>query len=158
MTSNMDWYNTLYLNYGHNVTFNFDYVLTWFNDNFALHEKLSCSIMCDSLRFDGLEPARLLHPWNFPGKSTGVGFHFLFQGLFPTQGWNPGLPHGGHMIFTLSHQESPQIYLTSVTTVSLIHESWTQFSHSVLSDSLRPHGLQHARLPCPSPTVTVFRL
>ena len=27
-----------------------------------------------------------------------------------------------------------------------------QFSHSVVSDSLRPHGLQHARLPCPSPT------
>ena len=33
----MDWYNILYLNYGHNVTFNFDYVLTWFNDYFALH-------------------------------------------------------------------------------------------------------------------------
>ena len=28
----------------------------------------------------------------------------------------------------------------------------SQFSHSVLSDSLRPHGLQHARPPCPSPT------
>ena len=40
MTSNnskMDWYNTLYLNYGHNVTFNFYYVLTWFNDYFALY-------------------------------------------------------------------------------------------------------------------------
>ena len=33
----MDWYNSLYLNYGHNVTFNSDYVLTWFNDYFALH-------------------------------------------------------------------------------------------------------------------------
>ena len=30
--------------------------------------------------------------------------------------------------------------------------TWVQFSHSVVSDSLRPHGLQHARLPCPSPT------
>ena len=30
--------------------------------------------------------------------------------------------------------------------------SSVQFSHSVMSDSLRPHGLQHARLPCPSPT------
>ena len=40
MTSNnpkMDWDNTLYLNYEHNVTFNFDYILTWFNDSFALH-------------------------------------------------------------------------------------------------------------------------
>ena len=33
------------------------------------------------------------------------------------------------------------------------HSMWSvQFSHSVVSDSLRPHGLQHARLPCPSPT------
>ena len=29
----------------------------------------------------------------FPGKKTGVGFHFLLQGIFPTQGCNPGLPH-----------------------------------------------------------------
>ena len=33
-----------------------------------------------------------LSPWNFPGKSTGVGCHFLLQGIFPTQGLNPGLP------------------------------------------------------------------
>jgi len=31
-----------------------------------------------------------------------------------------------------------------------------QFSHSVMSDSLRPHGLQHARLPCPSPTPRAY--
>ena len=31
-----------------------------------------------------------------------------------------------------------------------------QFSHSIVSDSLRPHGLQHARLPCPSPTPRVY--
>ena len=36
-----------------------------------------------------------------------------------------------------------------------IHRSF-QFSHSVVSDSLRPHGLQHARLPCPSPTSRVY--
>ena len=34
-----------------------------------------------------------LHPWDFPGKSTGVGCHFLLQGIFRTQGSNPGLPH-----------------------------------------------------------------
>ena len=33
-------------------------------------------------------------PWNSPGKNTGVGYHFLRQGIFPTQGSNPGLPHG----------------------------------------------------------------
>ena len=32
---------------------------------------------------------RLLCPWDFPSKNTGVGYHFLFQGIFPTQGLNP---------------------------------------------------------------------
>ena len=37
----------------------------------------------------GLEPTRLLCQWNSPGKDTGVGCHFLFQGMFLTQGWSP---------------------------------------------------------------------
>ena len=36
---------------------------------------------------------RLLCPWDFPGKNTGVGSHLLLQGIFPTQGSNPGLLH-----------------------------------------------------------------
>ena len=36
-----------------------------------------------------LQPTRLLCPWDFPGKNTGVGCHFLLQGIFPTQGSNP---------------------------------------------------------------------
>ena len=44
----------------------------------------SCLTLCD--------PARLLHPWDFPGKNTGVSCHLLLQGIFPTQGSNPGLP------------------------------------------------------------------
>ena len=36
----------------------------------------------------GLQPARLLCPWNLPGKNTGMGCHFLLQGIFPTQGLN----------------------------------------------------------------------
>ena len=34
---------------------------------------------------------------------------------------------------------------------SRVCQTWNQFSHSVVSDSLQPHGVQHARLPCPSP-------
>ena len=41
----------------------------------------------------GLQPTKLLHPWDSPGKNTGVGCHFLVQGIFPTQRSNPGLPH-----------------------------------------------------------------
>ena len=49
--------------------------------------------MSDSLWPHGLGPARLLCPWNSPGKNTGVGSCSLLQGIFPTQGSNPGLPH-----------------------------------------------------------------
>ena len=45
----------------------------------------------------------LTHPWNFPGKSTGVGCHFLCQGISPTQGSNPGLPHYRQTLYPLSH-------------------------------------------------------
>ena len=43
--------------------------------------KWSCSVMSDSLRPHGLQPTRLLHPWDFPGKSTGVGCHCLLHTL-----------------------------------------------------------------------------
>ena len=47
-------------------------------------------------------------PWDFPGKSTGVGCHFLLQGIFPTQGSNPGLLHCRQTLYHLSHQGSSQ--------------------------------------------------
>ena len=49
----------------------------------------------------------LLCPWNSPGKNIGVDCHFLLQGIFPTQGSNPGLPHCRQALYHLSHQESP---------------------------------------------------
>ena len=45
--------------------------------------------------------------WDSPGKNTGVGCHFLLQGIFPTQGSNPGLPHCRQTLKPLSHQGSP---------------------------------------------------
>ena len=45
------------------------------------------------LQAHGLKPTRLLHPWDFPGKNTGVGCHSLLLGLFSTQGSNPRLLH-----------------------------------------------------------------
>ena len=41
--------------------------------------KWSHSVMSDSSRLHGLQPTRLLHPWDFPGKSTGVGCHACAQ-------------------------------------------------------------------------------
>ena len=46
---------------------------------------------CPTLRPHGLQPTRLLCPWDSPGKDTGVGSQALLQGIFPTQGSNPGL-------------------------------------------------------------------
>ena len=50
-----------------------------FNQSFLNQQKWSCSVKSDSLRPHGLQPIRLLCPWDFPGKSTGVGCHFLLQ-------------------------------------------------------------------------------
>ena len=52
---------------------------------------------------------RLLCPWNSLGKNTRVGSHPLLQGIFPTQGSNPGLPHCGQILYHLSHQRAFQI-------------------------------------------------
>ena len=52
------------------------------------------SVMAVSLGSYGLQPTKLLCPWNFPGKNTGVGSHFLLQGNFLTQGLNSGLLYG----------------------------------------------------------------
>ena len=51
---------------------------------------LSHSAVSDSLQPHELWPTRLLQRSDFPGKNTGVSCHFLFLGLFPTQGSNPG--------------------------------------------------------------------
>ena len=50
--------------------------------------KWNRSVVSNSLRPHGLQPTRLLCPWDFLGMSTGVGCHFLLQGIFPAQGSN----------------------------------------------------------------------
>ena len=42
-----------------------------------------------------------------PSRNTGVGYHFLLQGIFPIHGWNPGLPHCRQILYHLSHQGRP---------------------------------------------------
>ena len=59
------------------------------------------------LRPHGLEPARLLCPWDFPGKNTEVDCHFLLQGIFPTQGSNPCLLLGRWIRYHLATWEVP---------------------------------------------------
>ena len=64
--------------------------LTW-----VMHQT-ACELRCSVVSYSlwpppGLKLARLFCPWSFPGKNTGVGCHFLLQGIFPTQGLNPHL-------------------------------------------------------------------
>ena len=52
-------------------------------------------------------PARLLCPWDSSGKNVGVGCHFLLQGIFLTQGLNPGLLHCRQTLNQLNYKGSP---------------------------------------------------
>ena len=54
------------------------------------------------------KPSRLLCSWNFPSKNIGVGYHFLLQGIFPTQGLNPPLLHWLLDTLPLSHLGNPE--------------------------------------------------
>ena len=62
--------------------------------------------LCNSM--DCSPPASPVHG-DSPGKNTGVGCHVLLQGIFPTQGLNPGLLHCRQIFYSLSHQGSPRI-------------------------------------------------
>ena len=64
-------------------------------------------LVSDSLPPREPESASLLCPWSSPGKNTGVGCHSLLQGIFPTQGLNPGLLHCRRILYHLSHQGNP---------------------------------------------------
>ena len=55
---------------------------------------------------DSLQPHGLYSPWNSPGQNTGVGSLSLLQGVFPTQGSNPGLLHCRRILYQLRHKGS----------------------------------------------------
>ena len=82
-----------------------------FNNNYQNHT--SAYTFSPVMQFEGIYPiamlaypvseqyinySLLIHPWDFSDKNTGVGCHFLLQGIFPTQGSNPGLPHCRQML------------------------------------------------------------
>ena len=106
------------------------------------------------------QPTRFHSPWDPPGKNTGEGCHFLLQCMevkvkvkslsrvpLLLTPWTAAYQAPLSMGFARQENwsglplPSLKVMLTSV-----------QFSHSVVSDPLLPHELQHARPPCPSPT------
>ena len=67
-------------------------------------ESESLSVISDSLL-----PHGLYNPWNSLGQNTGVDSLPLLQGIFPTQGSNPDLPHCRSILYQRCHQGSPKI-------------------------------------------------
>ena len=65
--------------------------------------QFSRSVVSGSLQPHGLEATRLLCPWDFPGKNTGVGCHFLLRGILPTQKSNLPVLHWQADSLPLSH-------------------------------------------------------
>ena len=68
-------------------------------------------LVCSTLNFNpksglSLRPHGQYSPWNSPGQNTGVDSLSLLQGIFPTQGLNPGLPHCRWILYQLSHKGS----------------------------------------------------
>ena len=80
--------------------------------------KHACSGMSNSLRPYGLQAVGLHCPWNFPGKNTGMGCHFLFQGIFLTQGLNPHLCTVGRF-FTIEPPEGKWTNLGGLDSASV---------------------------------------
>ena len=89
----------------------------------------SCPTLCNPM---DCSPPRLLCPWNSPGKSTGVGCHFLLQGIFLTQGSNLGLLHC-RILYQQSYQGSPQSSIQSLNHVWFFVTPWTAAGQASLS-------------------------
>ena len=102
---------------------------TW--GHWCIHAGWVPSVMSNSLWSYGLQSSRLLCPWDSPGKNTGVGVHALLQEIFLAKGSNPCL-------LCLLHWLADNLPLGPPGKSGNTNESE---SHSVVSNSLWPHGL-----------------
>ena len=122
---------------------------------------VSHSVVSDSLQSNGLQPARLLCPWDFPGKNTEVGCHFLLQ----SQGKKYLKTHTDAVYHQTVQASEENSILTSTRgkIYALQREKNVKMLEafllgmmkfvfaicSVVSDSMQHHGLQPATLLCP---------
>ena len=118
----------------------------------SYHEKVKKVLVVqsclDSLQLHELWPARLHDPWNYPGKNTGVGSHFLLQGIFPSQGSNPRLLHCRQILYCLSHQiisYDPAILFLAICQTIINVCLHTKNVYSSIS-----HNSQKVEITCPS--------
>ena len=99
----------------------------------------SCATLSDPMISDSEIP---FSPWNSPGKNSGVGSLCVLQGIFPTEGLNPGLPNFRWILYQTSHKGSPrileagsfsllqQIFPTQESNWDLLHCRWILYQMS----------------------------
>ena len=115
---------------------------------------LSWERICPQCGIPGFDPWVGKIPWRRERLPTPVFWPGELHGLYSP--WSQRLRHDWPTLtFTSLSQEKWQTCKQKSWVTYLSHCS-VQFSHSVVSSSLRPHGLQHARPPCPSPTPRVY--
>ena len=97
---------------------------------------------CPTLWPHGLWPARLLCPWDSPGKDVGVDCHSLLQKILLTQGLNPGLLHCSQILYHVSYREDPLEFPLGLSYCILPFTWFLQVSFTnLLCNSSRSHLL-----------------
>ena len=81
-----------------------------------------------------------IHPWDFPGKSTGVGCHFLLQRIFLTQGLNQGCLHCKWILYHLSHQGRPFFFGKYINWTIL--DKWGQWETLEIMENLEYYNFR----------------
>ena len=101
--------------------------------------------MSDSSNPHGLQPTRLLCPWDSPGKNTGVDCHFLLQGIFLTQGSSPGLLRRRQILYQLSYERNRTREWIHACVAKFLHCSpevittWATTQHKIKSSKEKPN-------------------
>ena len=96
----------------------YEFHIDSYSNQITFIESESHSAMSDSL-----PPHGLYYPWNSPGQNTEVGSLSILQGIFSTQGSNPGLLHCRWSLYRLSHQGSRSFGWLFVTPWTVAHQA-----------------------------------
>ena len=117
-------------------------ILTFTDCAMKVKDAPSCPILCDPMDYLS---------WVSQGQNTGVGSPSLLQGIFPTQRSNPGILHCRQILYHLSRLiinfVCSDLQFCFPLRHLLLHMRVSVFS--VMSNSLRPHGLQPVKFLCP---------
>ena len=104
---------------------------------------LSHSVVSDSLRPHGLQHAGSSVYGDSPSKNTRVGCPALLQGIFPTQGLNPVLPHCRWILYHISHHRSPSAHIYIYLNHFAIYLKLTHYCSSTILHFLEKEEIKN---------------